>query len=144
MPYRVDDRKLGRHPFELFILYLCVVSSIPTILGLSPEPGSVEDALPAWLATTWSWTLFLGSVITVAGIYWKNRASGLIAEQLGLLVTGVAAIIYVGCALTIVGSAVQQPAGIIAGFGIACLLRAHDLQGTIDKVHREQVRRAER
>jgi hypothetical protein len=128
----VDARFSGRHPFELFTLFLCVITALPTVLRLTPEPSSINQALPPWLAIAWSITLLLGSMAALFGVYWRRRATGLVMEQLGLAVTGAAALIYAGCIL-VVGSGGLVPAGIIGGFGCACLWRWKDLQRIIDE-----------
>ncbi len=134
-PYRVDSRLSGRHPFELFALYLAILVSLPTVLGLVPEPGSIREALPAWIATVWAWAMLLGASTALAGVYWRDRASGLILEQLGLGVFGVTNIIYAGAVLYAVGLSSIIPAAMIGGFGAACLRRYFQIQQIIDSVH---------
>ena len=137
MPYRVDARLSGRHPFEIFTLYFSVLVALPTVLQISPRPGSIDAALPSWVAFCWSLALLLGSATALAGIYYKKRDGGLIAEQLGLGMVGVANLLYAGVALAEVGVTTLIPAGIIAGYGVSCLIRYRDIQKIIDKVHAE-------
>jgi CHASE2 domain-containing sensor protein len=128
----VDARFSGRHPFELFTLFLCVITALPTVLRLTPAPSSINMALPHWLVIAWSITLLVGSVAALLGVYWRDRRTGLITEQFGLAVTGAAALIYAGCIIA-VGTGGVIPAGIVGGFGLACLWRWKDLQRIIDE-----------
>lgn len=138
MPYRVDARLTGRHPFELFTLYLCALVGLPTVLGLTPRPGSIDAELPGVVAFTWSLVLALGATGALAGIYWRNRVAGLLTEQFCLVAVGSAALVYVTCALVAVGESAGYPAAMIAGFGLSALWRAVQLQSVINEVHTVQ------
>lgn len=141
MPYRTDPRFAGRHPFEIFMLILAAITSVPTLLGLATEPGTIEAALPPWAVFGWQVILAFGSVGSLVGIYLRNRATGLIIEQLGMAFVGVASLIYGVSAWVVAGPPAGIPGGIIFGFGVACLIRWRDLQKTIDAVHDEEIRR---
>jgi hypothetical protein len=141
MPYRVDARLSGRHPFELFLLALSFISGIPALLGAAPEPGSIESSLPAWAAVGWSVCLVGGSGLALIGIYWRQRAAGLILEQLGLAFVGVAALVYAVCIVSVIGATGVLSAGIVAAFGAACLVRWRQIQRVIDAVVVEDARR---
>lgn len=141
MPYRVDARMTGRHPFELFLLALAFASGLPALIGATPEPGSIEAALPSWGAFLWSLTLVVGSGSALVGIYLRDRATGLIVEQLGLAFVGVAAVVYSGIILYVIGVGALFSAGITFAFGVSCLVRWRDIQNIIDAVHEEEKRR---
>lgn len=132
-PYRVDARLSGRHPFELFTLYLAFLSGLPTVIGLAPRPGTINDALPHWMAVGWAICLTVGSATALAGIYWKARGTGLILEQLGLAATGLASIVYAATAMYDIGLAASTAAAIVGGFGISCLWRYKQLQDIIEE-----------
>lgn len=138
MPYRVDARLTGRHPFELFTLYMAALVGLPTVLGLSPRPGSIDAELPPVVAFGWSLVLTLTALGALLGIYLPNRVWGLLIEQFSLVGVGAAALVYVVCALVSVGGSAGYPAALIAGFGLACLRRATQLQSVINEVHRVQ------
>lgn len=140
-PYRVDARMSGRHPFETYILALAAFAAIPVLFGAAPDPGSIEAALPSYAGFLWSLILATGSIIALVGTYWKDRATGLVAEQLGLAFVGIAAFLYAGVALAVVGVSAAIPAAFILGFGTACLKRWRDLQKVINAVHEEELRR---
>lgn len=141
MPYRVDDRLAGRHPFELFTLYLAFLVALPTVLQIIPEPGSIRALMPAWLSWGWSATLLAGSVTAIAGIYWRNRITGLILEQLGLAGTGVGAAAYAVAVVYIAGTDGLIAGAFCIGFSVACVRRYFHIQQTLDVTHEVQVRR---
>jgi hypothetical protein len=144
MPYRTDPRMAGRHPFEIFSLILGLLTGLPRVLGVAPAPNSITAALPPFIVTTWSAVLVAGCAIAIFGIWWHERALGLILEQLGLAMVGVACVVYSGVALASVGISASIPAGIIFAFGASCLVRWRQIQRTIDEVSGEEKRRHRR
>lgn len=140
-PYRTDPKMSGRHPFEIYMLLLVVITSLPVFFGAAPEPGSIEAELPTWAVFGWQTILAVGSVTSLVGIFWRNRATGLILEQLGLAFVGVASVIYAASVWAAAGIPAGIPGGIILGFGMACLIRWRDIQKTIDAVAAEEKRR---
>lgn len=124
----------GRHPFEVFLLTMCAVSGVPLAFG-APRPGSINSQLPEALAVGWGITLALGSVTALAGIWWRNRVSGIILEQIGLVAVGWAAIIYGAAAVIFAGWSAALPASLVLGFGVACLVRWRQLQKILDMAH---------
>lgn len=128
MPYRVDARLTGRHPFELYLLYLTFLTALPTLLGIAPRPGSITHAMPEWLAFSWSLTLTGGAGIALAGIYWFRRDLGLIMEQLGLALTSISCLVYAAVLLSQTGISSLFPFAILAGYGVSCLVRVRHIQ----------------
>jgi len=143
-PYRTDPLRSGRHPFQLFVLFLAWLVSLPTLFGAAPTPGSINATLPAWLAFSWSVALAAGAGIALVGVFLLNRPIGIILEQLGLGIFGIASVVYTAAALKSLGLAALQPAGIVAGFGAACLWRYFQLQGVLNRAQAEQKRRDDR
>lgn len=132
MPYRRDARLSGRHPFELFSLVLGLATGLPITIGVAPEPGTINEVLPDVLAYAWACTLTVGSLVALAGVFWKDRGLGLILEQLGLAFVGLMCLVYGGAAVYVVGETAYFPAGLVASFGAACLWRYRQLQGIIN------------
>lgn len=142
-PYRVDARLSGRHPFEIFTLFLMFITSFPTVLGIAPPPGSINASMPPWMVFTWSCVLLAGSTTALIGIYMRNRGIGLLTEQFGLAVVGVAACIYAG-AVAVVGFGGPVSVAIVLGFGVSCLVRWYQIQKAVNGViHWEQERKAD-
>lgn len=135
MPYRVDARLSGRHPFQLFMLALTVLVSVPTLLGVAPRPGSIQDAYPGWPGYAWAVVLAVGSAMALVGVYLPDRATGLILEQLGLFCTGIGSLIYGAAALSSVGETAIYPVAIVWGYGVSCCIRGRQIQRILDQVH---------
>jgi hypothetical protein len=127
VPY-ADPLHAGRHPFQSFLLALCVVSGIPLLLG-APPAASATALLPSWVVTAWGASLALGAGVAIAGSYWpkRNYATALTVERIGLVIVGPAALLYAAIITIYTGAAGAVPASIVTGFGVASLIRAHDL-----------------
>jgi len=138
MPYRSDVRLAGRHPFEIFTLYLAFLTGLPTVVDLAPRPGSIDAELPLAVAIGWSFVLTLGALVALIGIYWKGRVTGLIMEQLGIGFVGVAAAIYVVCVLYAAKGDAAFAAGVIGGFALSCGWRYRQIQKTLNIARMEQ------
>lgn len=122
-----DPLHAGRHPFQVYLLALCVVSGTPLVLGLV-EPRTIEAALPGWLATAWGIFLLTGAAVALVGSYWQgDYANALTLERIGLVLVGSAAVIYGVVIFTVLDWAGFVSACITAGFGVSCLSRARDI-----------------
>ncbi len=136
----IVSRANSRHPDELFLLFLCLISGITIVFGDAPAPGTIEAALPGWAATVWGIALLLGPLTTLIGIFWPHRlrkTDGLIVEQVGQMVTGVTAIFY-----AVILTLAAWPAAVVAGaitlaFGLARLWRWWQIQRILTDLHRE-------
>lgn len=96
LPY-VDPLKAGRHPFQIYMLALCVVAGAPYLFGYATAEA-VEKQLPVFIATTWGVLLFFGATIALLGSFWKGSiANALTAERVGLSLTGGSALVYGLC-----------------------------------------------
>lgn len=131
-PYRVDARMAGRHPFEIYGLFLALITSMPILLGIAPKPGTIREAMPGWLGVIWAASLAIGSLLALVGIYWRNRATGLLLEQVGLAAAGAACVVYGGVVLYVAGQDALISAALVGGFGAACLRRYFQIQEVVD------------
>lgn len=96
LPY-IDPLHAGRHPFQIYMLALCVVSGAPYLFGYATAEA-VEKQLPVFLALAWGLMLFFGAAIALVGSYWKGSiANALTMERVGLSSTGGAAVVYGLC-----------------------------------------------
>lgn len=125
----------ARHPFQLFILVMCVVSGMPTLLGEAPTPDSLEASSPLWFVYAWAATLTVGAIVTLVGMVWTNRFVGVLIEQVGLVAVGSAAVLY-GVVVFLRGfeAGAAFPASVIVGFGVSCLWRWKQLQRYVKSV----------
>lgn len=118
LPY-VDPLRAGRHPFQIYMLALCLAASLPYLFGYATAE-SVEKQLPVWLALAWGITLLTGSGIALVGSFWRGSiANALTMERLGLNFTGGAAVVYGLCVLG--ARSVLAPV-FVAGIGVGYLL----------------------
>ena len=130
IPY-ADPLRAGRHPFQTYMLVLCVISGLPLLLG-HVTAGSISASLPGWLATTWGAFLLVGSTTALAGSYWRgDYATALTIERIGLIIAGAAGLAY---AAVVFLNASNLPfidrltgGAIILGFGASCVRRARDI-----------------
>lgn len=123
-----DPLHTGRHPFQTYLLVLCVVSGVPLLAG-RVSAGSIEAELPGWLALTWGAALCLGSLAALIGSWWRgNYANALTLERMGLLIAGSAGIAYAAVILvTIPLNTGLVSAGLCLGFGASCVVRERDI-----------------
>lgn len=123
-----DPLLSGRHPFQTYLLTLCVVSGIPLMFG-EPTAESIEAVLPEMLARGWGYALTLGAMTGLVGSYWPRRkyATALTIERIGLIITGPAGLFYAFAIVVVVGAPGIIAGAIIFAFGAACIRRARDL-----------------
>lgn len=124
-----------RHPFEVFLLILSIISGLPVALG-NVTPGSVSAALSPWAQRTWGAGLTLGAIVCLLGILMTRpnpRAvtvsiTGMVIEQVGLVMVGGACMVYVAALIGYVGLDALVPASIVLAYGASCLWRWHQIQ----------------
>jgi hypothetical protein len=127
----------SRHPFQVFILSLCVISGVPIVIGLKPPPGSLQEFVPPLILEVWGFCLVIGALMGLIGAAWRDRGNGLIVEQLGLTLVGLACCFYA----VILGYYTLDRGGLFSaaitlGFGLSCLVRAWQIQQYLKRVHR--------
>jgi hypothetical protein len=129
-----DPLHAGRHPFQTFLLGLCVISGIPLAFG-ERTASSISALLPGWMAIGWGVSLSLGALVALVGSYWprRNYATALTLERIGLVIVGPAAVVY-ACVIFIYGGMGGVTAGLITlAFGASAIQRAHDIGKVIHR-----------
>jgi formate hydrogenlyase subunit 3/multisubunit Na+/H+ antiporter MnhD subunit len=125
----------GKSPDEMFLMALCLVSSIPILFGGVPAPGSIDETMEPWLVFAWSLTLAVGALVVLISFTVKDRITGMIIEQVGSICLGVAATVY---GLIILATSFDNggaiPAVIVMGFAIARFLQFRSHQKTLNKI----------
>jgi len=126
----------GANPFEVFLLFACVVLSITRPLGIAP-PSTLATVLPSWAVTLWYANLGIGSAIAIYGGLRRRKVSpghhestlldGLIQYLIGWSYIGTASLTY-GLLLLVL----HPEAGVVAGtmttaWGLASLFRAYQV-----------------
>lgn len=117
-----------RHPIAVFLLALCVFSSIPTFLGAAQPPGSLAATIPRERILIWAAMLTAGAVISLTGTYWRHRVTGLLIEQVGMLFVAVATLYYSGIIFFVVQLNGLQGTSIVLGLGVAAAVRFWQIQ----------------
>jgi hypothetical protein len=129
-----DPLHAGRHPFQTFLLGLCVISGVPLAFG-ERTASSISALLPGWMAVGWGVSLSLGALVALVGSYWPRTsyATALTLERVGLVIVGPAAVVY-ACVIFIYGGWGGATAGLITlAFGASALQRAHDIGKVIHR-----------
>ena len=129
---RTLDGMTARHPFELFMLVVCLFAGIPTIADGPPAPQSIEALLPQLLVLGWGISLSVGAFIALLGIFLFGAATGIILEQVGLVMVGTACVFYGIAIWIVIGVTGAVSGGIVFGFGCACLWRWRQLQKLVN------------
>lgn len=116
-------------PRAVFILALSVFSGL-VALTLEAAPETLQAVLPEWGVATWGVLLAGGSAVTLVGMAFQSLA-GILVEQIGSVVVGVATLFYSSLAFWVVGWSAVQVVGIVAAWGLACFVRWVQLQALI-------------
>jgi len=135
MPLRVIR---VRYPYEIYLLCLCVITSLPSALGYAKGPNSIESQLPPWQVKIWTFSLLLGSITALVGIMWsqrnaKSQVTALLIEQLGLIVCGFAGLIYATSIILSIGMGGLVPFGMVLGFSLASFAQAWMIHTALDR-----------
>lgn len=125
-------------PRAVFILALSVFSGISTLIARE-GPDSIEALLPHWGVVTWAVTLGLGSFMALLGLA-RDTDWGIVTEQVGCVMVGVATTFYSILVLMVVGPSATPAVSIILGWGLACFLRWLQLQLLIHQHIEERFR----
>lgn len=120
------DLPSSRHPFELFTLGLCAFVGLPLLVG-EARPGSISALLPPWAGDVWGAMLVVGALVALLGIYWRNRVTGIVLEQIGLMSVGLGALFYTLVVVIQNGVPALYATIFVGGFGTSCLWRYFQL-----------------
>lgn len=133
MPSYADPFRVGRHPFQRYLLIVAIVGSVPLLFG-EPTSGSIEASLPPAVVLGWGVILTLGCATTLVGIYWPLRepitprsfVTALFLERIGLALVWPTALVYAGIIVLVTGFSGMLVASLVAGFGWASRRRMKD------------------
>lgn len=138
-------RKLGdRHPFEIYILTACALSSFPGAVGLTEIPPSIAGELTGWQARAWVIGLMVGSILALVGLAWHRppfpniSVTGLAFERIGLVVVGWSTVFYSMMVVTEIGWIGLILASMCMAFGLACFAQAHKIRGVLKTARRKR------
>lgn len=131
------ERTRSRHPFELFFLYVVIATAVVGLASPETRPGSIQEGLGHVGTLIWDITLLSGGVTALLGIFWRERATGLTLESLGLCVAGLATILYGSAALIVLGSTATYAGLTLFAYGLAAIGRARQIRKFLVRVTKE-------
>lgn len=121
-----------RHPFQVLMMAGCVWSGLFGMLGRGAPP-SLREVLDAPVLFVWFTALVCCGGLAVAAAITATRDQlwSMLLERLALFVVGPMALVY-----AVVLTIATGPAGVVAGawaggFGLACLVRAGQVQQSL-------------
>ena len=124
-----------RNPDTVFLLTLLLVAGLGQLASGS-ESDSVSALVPHWVAIGWGVILTTGAGVTLAGVLWRSRLTGLMVEAAGRIMLGPACLAY---AVAIVEAAAWNgalPAGLCLALAASSVWRLVQIRrGVIDLQH---------
>jgi hypothetical protein len=114
-------------PRAVFILTLCVVTGFPLIFA-GVQPGSFEELLPSLIVRLWGVSLVIGCLVTLAGMSWRRKLTGVLMEQVGSVAVGSVSVFYATAVMIVAGWDGAVPAGFIIGWAFSCFYRYGQLE----------------
>jgi hypothetical protein len=120
---------------QAFVMALCLIFSIPVLLGESPAPGTLNDAMPSWMVVAWSIVLVLGAGTVLGSYFIRDRIVGIIVEQFGSVCMGVVALLYsVAIFVIALDAGGGIPGAIVLGFAFARFYQVYQYQKFLNSV----------
>lgn len=121
-------------PRAIFVLAASILAGATAIV-IHSTPPNLEALLPRWGVVLWGIFLVFGSALTLFGMALQGP-NGIQLEQLGSVILGIATVYYATLVLFSVGTPAITPVSITLSWGIACLLRAAQLQALLGRAIR--------
>lgn len=118
----VEPLRWSRSPIYIFFLCLIAITGIITIAGLSDNMITKEMGKPYY--HFWGGFLLVGSIVSVAGSYWKDKINGMLIERSGIFLLGGASLIWGVLVILLVGL-LRSPFTLVSTFTFAltCFLQ---------------------
>lgn len=123
---------------------MLIVSAIYSVGGLvfrQVQPNSLQGAVGHTGTALWSMVLLLGCLGALAGIAWKDRATGLTMEAVGCCTAGLSTIFYGIAGLILLGGTAAYSAAVMFGFGAAAVWRFFQIRRLLRRVANDSKRR---
>lgn len=122
-------------PYGWFLALLCVLSGLPTMLGLN-EPSGIDALLPAWLVLGWGACLTIGGLGLLCGLTsirgsrdGYHVVTRLPCYRLGLRLLAIASVVYAYAVASVAGWGAVTLAAILLAFAGANGVRLLTLGG---------------
>lgn len=133
MPHTTEQVR-SRHPFEVLFLAISASTAIGGLASNEVRPGSLQEGVGHTGTIVWYLLLLLGAATAGAGITWRERATGLVLEELGLFIAGLCTLFYAAVAVILIGSNAVYPASVLAGYAVAAIWRANQIRRRLARV----------
>lgn len=117
----------------MFLLALCLFSGALQLIPRA-RSDSISNLLPFWLTASWGLLLVVGATVTLAGVFWRNRVTGLLVEGAGRTMFAPAALIYAGAVIVAAGWGGLLAAGPFVGFAVSSLWRIRQILHAVGEV----------
>lgn len=130
-----------RHPFQVFVAALLLVSGLAILAG-GPQPGSLSAALPAALVYVWAAVITAGSAMIVAAAIVKPLPA-LYLEFIADPPLAVMCLVYSTAALMLAGGRAVVPVALLFGLALAFGIRFAQVLKTFRALRAELERRSE-
>jgi hypothetical protein len=140
VPY-TTERLRSRHPFEVFMLGASAIFGVGGLVFRQAQPNSIQGAVGHSGTALWGMALLLGSLGALAGIAWRDRATGLTMEAIGCCTVGISTIFYGAAGLILLGGTAAYSAAVMFGFGAAGVWRFFQIRRLLRRVANDSKRR---
>lgn len=129
-----DPLGVPRNPLAIYLLLLAAISGLGMVIGVTTA-RAIEDSVDPLVAITWGTILFLGSSVTLIGMFWQGDVrTGLVMKRTGMFSVGVASMVYGVIVLWTIGVGGTFAAGTVMGFGAACFVQFHAINKRIHQI----------
>lgn len=125
---------MRRHPMAVFLYALAGVSGV-TYFVVGAAPGSIDRLLPGTLVLSWYLALGVGGGAGIAAAIWRAPLTAVMIERVAMYPLGAAALVYATAIVIRSGFTGLLSALLVAGFGVAALLRAAQITRQLRVLH---------
>lgn len=122
----------SRHPYQVWSLGFLAIGGLGAIIA--PQPTSIASLLPAWQRITWSALIVIAALIGLAAAWWRDPATGLLAEQAGHAGLAGGAAAYAGALIIETGIRGLVVEAILLGLTVAAIRRIIDIREDLRKL----------
>lgn len=114
-----------RHPHQVLVAALLVVSGLPILLG-GPQPGSINETLPGPLVYLWASAIVAGGAMVVAAAI-VGPLAALYLELIADPPLSLMCLVYASAVWTVAGLRGAVPVALVMAAGLAFAVRARQV-----------------
>lgn len=128
----ITPPRWSRSPLQTFLLGLCAVTGILIAADISRNRITKEMGEP-W-ATIWGLSLFVGAMIAIAGTVWRNKITGMLIERSGIMLLGLASLIWPISIIWVTGIDALYSAVVTLIFSVSCFFQVRYINKHINLI----------